>query len=211
MAITIESITAWGSGAVGAGIILICIVVLFGIVGLSVWLYYRWKRYQQYKIIIWERDGLGNIRQLLDNGGIFVDKKTNNKRLFLQRANVGLEPDNIPYVITGNGKKLVYLVRRGLKNFQYIKPTIAEEKFQFRVTEEDVNWAINAYERQKKIFQTNTLMQYLPFILLAFVSIIILVMFIYFFKEFSTLKDLALAMREAANAMVQYKSGVILQ
>ena len=43
-------------------------------------------------------------------------------------------------------------------------------------------------------------MQYLPFMMLAFVSIIILVMFIYFFKEFDTLKDVAIALKEAALA-----------
>ena len=78
------------------------------------------------------------------------------------------------------------------------------------ITEEDVNWAINSYERQKKIFQSSTLMQYLPFILLAFVSVIILVMFIYFFKDFAVLRDVAIALREASVSLGQSQNGVIL-
>ena len=209
MAFDLAGLQSFGTGAIGFTIIAIVIIVLFALTGFGVWLFLKWKKYQQYKCIIWERDGLGNIRQYSDNAGIFVDKKTNNKRFFLQRSNVGLEPDNVPYVIMDN-KKLVYLIRRGLKNFQYIKPVISAEGFEFKVTEEDVNWAINAYERQKKIFQENKFMQYLPFILLAFVSIIILIVFIYFFKEFGVLREVAVALRQTAEALVQYKSGVVL-
>lgn len=198
------------TGIVGFGVILIVLVIVAAFTGIAAYFFIQWKKYQEYKIVIWERDGLGNIRQYSDSAGIFVDKKTNNKRLFLKKSSVGLEPDNVPYVLVAN-KKTIYLVRRGLKNFQFIKPVIKEDDFHFKVTEEDVNWAINAYERQKKIFQSNAFLQYLPFIMLAFVSIIILVIFIYFFKEFSTLKDVAIAMREAANAMLQVNSGVVLQ
>lgn len=205
----VQGIQNFGTGAVGFVIIAVSIVIIFGLTGFGVWFYLKWKKYQQYKCVIWERDGLGNVRQYYDNAGIFVDRKTNNKRFFLQRSNVGLEPDNVPYVLVKD-KKIVYLVRRGLKNFQYIKPVITESSFNFKVTEEDVNWAVNAYERQKKIFQENKFMQYLPFILLAFVSIIILVIFIYFFKEFGTLREVATALRQTAEALVQYKSGVVM-
>lgn len=206
----LESLQSFGAGAVGFTVIALSVAIIFTLTGISVWMFLKWKKYQEFKCVIWERDGLGNIRQYNDNAGIFVDKKTNNKRFFLQTSNVGLEPDNVPYVLVGD-KKVVYMIRRGLKNFQYIKPIIADIGFKFKVTEEDVNWAVNAYERQKKIFQDNKFMQYLPFILLAFVSIIILVIFIYFFKEFSVLRDVGVALRQTAEALVQYKSGVIMQ
>lgn len=198
------------TGFLGFGTLIIVLLILITIISLSVWAYLRWKKYQQYKTIIWERDAFGNIRQYEDNAGVFVDKKTNNKRLFLQKTNVGLEPDNIPYVVLANGKKQIYLIRRGLKNFQYIKPIINEKDFVFSVTEEDVNWSINAYERQKKIFQSSSLLQYLPFILLAFVSIIILIMFIYFFKDFGVLKEVALALQNTAEALRTANTGGVV-
>ena len=104
----------------------------------------------------------------------------------------------------------VWLYRTGLKNFQYVDLNITPNPgATITVGEEDVNWAINAYERQKKLFSTTLLMQLMPFIMLAFVSIIILIIFIYFFKEFSTLKDMAVAMGEAAQIIAQARTGVI--
>lgn len=199
------------TGALGFGTIFIVLLILITFIGLAVWGFLYWKKFQDYKVTVWERDAFGNIRQYQDNAGVFVDKKTNNKRLFLQRTNVGLQPDNIPYVINSNGKREVYLIKRGLKNFQFIKPTINAEGFEFKVNEEDINWGVNAYERAKKMFQSNSLMQYLPFILLAFVSIIILVIFIYFFKDFAVLKDVAIALQNSAEALrVANGGGVIL-
>lgn len=197
-----------GNGAMTFGIVMVVGLIAVMVTVGGMFAYWRWKRYQTHRIVIWERDAFGNVRQTFDDAGIFVDKKTNNKRLFLKRNNVGLEADNVPFIPMGK-KKLVYVVKRGLKNFQYIKPVIGEHDFKFQVTEEDVNWAINAYERQKKLFQLSTLMQYMPFIMLAFVSIIILIMFIYFFKSFPVLRDLGIALKDAAVAFAQSQSGVI--
>lgn len=197
-----DTLSNWSGIGLNVGIILILIFLVGGILVASVWFYLRWRRFSEYQCVIWERDGFGQLVQKFDRAGVFVDKKTNNKRFFMQKANVGLSPDNIPYIPTSKGKKLVYLGRYGLKNFFFIKPEFpTENQLILKVGEEDVNWAINAYERQKRLFSQNTLLQYLPFILLAFVSIIILVIFIYFFKEFKTLAAVADAMREAAKVM----------
>lgn len=197
-----------GGGVLTFGLILVVLLILVAISVAAIIFYGSWKKYQTHIIVIWERDAFGNTRQTYDTAGIFTDKKTNNKRLYLKNSKVGLAADNIPFMVVGK-KKMVYVVKRGLKNFQYIKPIINDNDFTFSCTEEDVNWGINAYERQKKIFQNNTLMAYMPFILLAFVSIIILIMFIYFFKDFGVLKDVAIALRDAATAFAQGQSGVI--
>lgn len=198
-----------GSSVATFGVIMIVCLLVAGVVGFAIFAYTKYKKYKQYKMVIWERDAFGNVKQYFDDAGVFVDKKTNNKRLFLRRANVGLEADNIPYIDAPKGVRLVYVVRRGLKNFQYIKPTIGADDFDFQVTEEDVNWAVNAYERQKKMFANNLLLQYMPFILLAFISIIILIMFIYFFKDFGVLREVAVAFKDAATAFAQSQGGVI--
>jgi len=156
------------------------------------------RKYSQYKIIIWDKDG----NEETDEGGIFVDKKTNNKRLFLRKNNVGLSPDNIPYKRQGN-KKIIYMLREGLKNFRYIDVRVGEDKININVTEEDVNWAINSYERQKKLFQNSLLMQLAPFLALGFVSLVILIIFIYFFREFKTLKGVAEAFAKAASELAK--------
>ena len=197
-------------GNMALNIFILVIGVLF-FVGLALVTWYtldRYKKYSQFKCIIWGRDGFGQITETVDAAGIFVDKKTINKRFFLRKANVGLDPDNVPYIICGK-RKIVYLLKTGLKNFRYIKPVVGES-FNLSVGEEDVNWAVNSYERQKKTFGTNLLLQYLPFISLGFVSIIILIMFIYFFKQFPVLKETAVALKEAAAAFAQSQSGTVV-
>uniref|UniRef100_A0A6M3IE79 Uncharacterized protein n=1 Tax=viral metagenome TaxID=1070528 RepID=A0A6M3IE79_9ZZZZ len=193
----------------GLGVAILLIVTLFvGGAGVGVtWIILQQRRYKQFLCEIWQQDGFGQFTIKHDDAGIFVDSQTKNKRLFLKKHNVGLEPDNVPYLITDKGRKKVYLLQTGLKNFRYIKPVITENMITFTVGEEDVNWAINSYERQKKLFAQSWLIQYMPFILLAFVSIIILIMFIQLFKQLPMIKDIVLEMKEVVQGLAQAKSG----
>ena len=197
---------SFGSIALRITILVISIIVVGGFMGVATFAYLKWRRFSQFACKVFERDGFGQMKLLNDRAGIFVDAKTKNKRFFMKKFSVGLEPDNIPYIQDGK-RKVVYLLRTGLKNFHFIRFNISNPSVYLSVGEEDVNWAINAYERQKKLFSQSLLMQLLPFMLIAFVSIIILVMFIYFFKEFATLKLMAVALREAAASIAQASSG----
>jgi hypothetical protein len=190
--------------------LVIVILVGGGIVVAGIVLFLKWWKYSQFSCRIWEQDGFGQWRETVDRAGIFVDRKTNNKRFFLKKANVGLSADNVPYISTKGVRKIVYLLRTGLKNFRFIRITPSNPSVFLNVTEEDVNWAVNAYERQKKIFSKDLFLQYLPFMILAFVCIIILVIFIYFFKNFDTLKEVAVAFREAASSIAQANAGTVI-
>lgn len=193
----------------GLNIAVLLIVILFigvAAIGVTV-LLMRWRRYNQFHIEIWQKDGFGHLTIKYDKGGVFVDGKTQNKRLFLKAHNVGLDPDNIPYLITPTGKKKVMLLQTGLKNFKYIKPMVNDNLLHFKVGEEDVNWAINSYERQKKIFAQSWLAQYLPFIMLAFVSMIILIMFIQLFNKFPIILEIVKELKEVTMQLAQAKSG----
>lgn len=199
--VTLESFT---SGALNVGIIIAIIIIGGGFVLLILYLYFKWKKYKEFDCIIWDE---GKITETRDKAGIFVDNKTKNKRFFLKKANVGLDPDNVPYKMGEGGKKIVYLIRSGLKNFKFVDIEINEPTVDINVGEEDVNWAVNAYERQKKMFSQGLLIQLMPYIALAFVSIIILIIFIYFFKDFSVLKDVAINLKEAS---LSCKAGTII-
>lgn len=200
------NVSAITSGVLNVGVMITVMILILGGIVLLYLLSRRLKRYSQFKCIIFYKDGFGQEVQEYDRAGIFVDGKTKNKRLFLQKNNVGLDPNNIPVIADGKGKKTVYLFRHGLKNFQYIKFRMSET-FNVIVGEEDVNWAINAYERCKVMFSQTLLMQLLPFLAIAFVSIIILIIFIYFFKNFDVLRDVAVNLKEAAQAIAQANSG----
>lgn len=203
----LDTVQSMGSGALNILILGIFALIICGLLFLAFLIYRRHQRYNQYKAIIWYRDGFGQLQQTHDNGGVFVDKKTLNKRLFLRRNNVGLSPDEIPYLPGPKGKRYIYLYQRGLKNFLYLKPNVRPEGVSIEVGEEDVNWAVNAYERQKKLFDSNLLLQYMPFIALGFVSIIILIIFLYFFKNLDQLKEFGQQMVEAAKILAQARSG----
>jgi hypothetical protein len=200
-------IQAASSSALYIILIVLIIILALSVFGFGLYQYLQHRRYKEFKCYVYEKDGLGNVQCWIDQAGIFVDPKTHNKRFFMKKANVGLETDNVPYIKMPNGEKQVMIARTGLKNFSFIKLNIEVNKVNVSVGEEDVNWAINSYERAKKLFTQSLLMQLLPFIALAFVSIIILVIFIYFFKDFTVLKDVAISLKETAQALQQVQGG----
>lgn len=192
-------------------IILFVILVILGfLITIVMWYYYKHWRYRAYRCVIFEKDGFGQYSKQYDNAGIFVDKKTGNKRFYMKKAYVGLRPDNVPYIKDSKGVKTVYLMRSGLKNYHFIRINLADDNIKLTVSEEDVNWAINAYERAKKTFSNSTLMQLLPYIALGFVSIVIMVIFIYFFKNFGVLADVAKSFEKAAEHYAAAQSGTTI-
>lgn len=198
-----------GSTALNLGVMLGSILIVVGVCTTGVVLFLKWKRFSAFSCRVWEMDGFGQWCETVDKAGIFVDSKTKNKRFFLKKNNVGLSPDNVPYIPSA-GAKIVYLLKTGLKNFRFIHVRPANPSVVLSVTEEDVNWAVNAYERQKKIFSQDKFMQYLPFMILAFVCVIILIIFIYFFKNFDTLKEVAEAFRDASAKLAEANAGTVV-
>lgn len=198
-----------GNSAMNILAIVVIIIVTMASVASLTWLIIRNKRYKQFRCIVWEKGINGAIIQSEDGAGIFTNRKTNNKRFWMKKANVGLIPDNIPYIQHGK-EKLVYLVRVGLKNFYFLKPDVgAPGDISFTVGEEDVNWSINAYEAAKKRFSNSLLMQLLPFAVLIFVCLIILILFLNLFKKFDSLKEMLAMLLEIAKYLAQAKTGVI--
>lgn len=190
-------------------VMILGLLLFISIIAVVVFVAIKYKRYSEFKCVIWGADGFGQTIEKTDNAGIFVDRKTQNKRLFLKNNKVGLDPDNVPYIQSGRSK-VVYLLQVGLKNFRYIRPSVNPDDFGFEVGEEDVNWAVNDYEKQKLRFSQSMLLQYLPFISLAFVSIVIMIVMVYLFNKFEVFVDVAQATKEAANAIAQANSGTVV-
>lgn len=190
-------------------IILVSLLLAAGIAGFVTWLILQQKKYKQYKCVIWGMDGFGQVFEEYDNAGIYVDPKTNNKRLFLKKNRVGLNADKIPFIQSGKSK-IVYLHKFGLKNFRFLKPRLNDDKMEIDVGEEDVNWALNSYERGKKIFSQDRLLQFMPYIAIAFVSIVILIIFIYLFRKLDTLKEVAQALTEMVKHAKQMTAGTVV-
>lgn len=200
-------IESMGQSAIGLVVLIVAVLILVGIVVAFTLMVLNSRKFKQFKVIIWQRDGFGQYIQKHDEGGIFVDRKTGNKRLFLKFAKVGLTPDNIPYLPTGKGVKFIYLLQTGLKNFKFIKPNISGEFINFTVGEEDVNWAVNDYDAQKKRFNSSWLQQYLPFIILGFTIMVMLIMFVYIFNKLPLFLEIAKEMKNVAELLVQARTG----
>lgn len=189
-------------------IILVSFLFAGGLVTLTSIALMKFKRYNQYKVVIWGIDGFGQPYQKTDKAGIFVDNKTKNKRFFIKKAKVGLNADSVPFIQEGK-LRVVYLHQIGLKNFRFIKPRI-EKNVSFEVGEEDVNWAVNTYERGKKVFSQDRLLQFMPYIILAFVSIIVLIIFIYLFRKLDAMVEFAEAAKEMTKQLAQIKTGTVV-
>lgn len=189
-----------GTGLMMAGLGFVVLILAVAVITAIVMWIKNIKKYQQFKIVIWQRDGFGQLKQTFDQGGIFIDRITKNKRLFLRFNKVGLNPDHIPY-IQSNKHKTIYLYQTGLKNFHYIDLKITDPQITLTVGEEDVNWAVNDFEKQKKTFDFKAwILQLLPWIAICFVSIIILIIFIYLFREAGTFASAAQSFSEGAQA-----------
>ena len=139
-------------------------LLLGGLVGIIVW--FKKSRQYTWVVRIYERDAMGAlIEQKSDKGGIFLDKQTRNRLFLLKREKFGFSPDSIPYILNWEGKKVVSILRLGIKKFLYLTPDIEKEKIlHYSVHDEDVAWADNAYERSKRPFQNAWLEKFMPFL-----------------------------------------------
>lgn len=201
---------AYSGFALTIGVMLASIVFGGAILGGGAWAFMRWKRYKEYECIIFAKEGMNQWYQKKDVAGVFVDNKTKNKMFFMRGANVGLNADHIPFVTGSRGNKTVYLIQVGLKNFRFIKMNPTTDTFSIKVGEEDVNWALNTYEKQKKDFGQTLLAQLLPYFGIAFVTVGVIIIFVYLFKEMGVMKDVALAFRDAAQIMAESRAGEVL-
>jgi hypothetical protein len=193
------------------------LILIFGITGGIIWYVLRAKRYNTQTVTIVTDPETGTIRGIeLGKGGAYVDSKTKNKRFFIKGTNVGLDPDKTPELPVLNAgsftpKRAVLLVRSGFKSFRYLRPYITPDKqFDFSVGEEDVNWGINAYEKQKALYGTSFWDKLLPYIPLIIVGVIQLIVVIYFFKQLPQMKDILLTMKDLVVEMGKAKMGTVI-
>ena len=203
-----------GNSVMGVVMLIMGVIVLGIIAVLVIKIIESRRKYMQYKCVILTGDGFNKPNLEFDNAGIFIDNKTNNKRLYLKKNNVGLDPDDIPY-IRGEKKKYIFLARTGLKNFRYLhsfNKIFEKKKFGLfggepEVGEEDVNWAINSYERAKKVFGTSTLEKLLPYLGLILMGVFMLGMIAVIIQKMPILIDKMTELSRHLELIAQAQSG----
>jgi len=195
-----------GSALVAGASNLVLALMVLAILGVGIWIgwgrYKKWKRYEQFDCLIYARDGFGQLTKRWDKAGIFIDDKTNNKRFFLKKNNVGMSPDNVP-VIPGGKKPMVVLVQTSLKTFKYVYFNVTDDIFTFSVGEEHVNWGINAYERQKKLYEGNWWKEYGAYVIFGIAVIGVVIIFMVFFQHLNSLEKFAASLEVVATKLAQ--------
>lgn len=188
-------------------------VFIFGILVFYIgWRIRDYKRYKDYFVMIFNEDEWGQKDVKFDQGGIFVDKKTNNKKFFLRYTGVGMDFENLVYSHGNNGKKIVMLSKKKDSEYQYVKPEFkAKQGIEFSMGEEDLNWGLNSYEKAKTAYEwRNKLLQFAPWMGLIFVGFVFLILCIYVLKQFDVLAQLGTSMEKTATILSQ-NSGVVVQ
>jgi hypothetical protein len=185
------------------GIVIVILVFLVVLIGVGVYFYSQSKKFKQFRCIIFSKDALNNALMEIDDAGIFTDKSTNSKRFFLRKHNVGLDPDKVRHVQSGN-QKFVYLRKYSTKNFAFIDVTsLLKEIPELFVTEQDVNWAIHDYRKHKALDKKNPFMEFAGPITFGFAVIATLILCVWLFKQFDVLKDVAGAISTASESLKQ--------
>ena len=185
----------------GIGILVFGMLITFGFVGVGSYIYwFKYRRYKQYDVKIFEKDNFGNIVLSRDDGAIFTSN--NNKRLWLRKANVSMCADNIPYVVCGKNKE-IYMFKKGHKNYVFVSIRINDSGLKFNVGEEDVNWALISYHKTKMKFQDSIWLKIAPY---GIVLVGILVTFAIFFMLIRQMDKLV---EMAAIVKSGFESGIV--
>lgn len=185
--------------ATGLGRGLIFSVIFGSMLGIA--LYIIRQRKFDHIVRIFVKDTMGNfIEKRVEKAGFFMDKKTKNRLFLMRKLKVGLKPDKVPFILSESGKRVVYLIQTGLKNYQFLgTPTISDNPgLVFNVQDEDVAWAMNAFDRYKIPNSMNKFMQLLPYIGIAVFGIIIIMGLWIVLDKFEIIAQVAASMNEAS-------------
>jgi len=180
------------------GVVLIALALSSWFGGKALFKYLRYKK----KVIYFYKEGDKELKRGEDKGGVFLDKKTNSKRFFLKKMDSSLDADSID---KSTFCDIVFLWKKGEKSFAPLEFNIDDNKnlLNLIVGEEDLNWALNTYEREKKRHdRTSLLLQYAPYISLLVVAMVFLVVFIYFFKRLDVLQSFGENLKLSMDIMV---------
>lgn len=184
------------------GLMILTVVLVLTIITLLMFLARYYLKFRAFKVVIWKQDAAGNIQLDYDRAGIFTNKRTNAKKFWLQKNKVGLDCDKVPFIRDHKNKRVVYLLQGGTKNFKFIVPTFAKDDIlYFDVTEQNVNWAIDAFKMAEATFNNKGLLDYMPYIITGIAIVCIMILMIYVLQNFKIVAEVATSMEHAASTM----------
>lgn len=181
------------SAVLNTVLVLAAVLLAIGIIGYIVWYQMREKKYKQYVVRVLDKDSNGKAYEWPDKAGVFLDKSTGYRLLFLRKAKVGMNPNKIPYISRLDNKgriiKIVTVRRIGVNNYVFVDINIGEAT-KFTVGEEDLN---NAHQEMTKIRRSynkdNWLSKLAPYIMFIITILIVMIILISLFNKMGVIDD----------------------
>lgn len=183
------------AGILNGILITLVVIIAIGIIAYLFWYYTKKKKYGQFRIEILDKDSNGNVYKTYDRGGVFLDKTTGLKLLYIEKAKVGLDPNNPPYVSHKDKKgrlvKTIYLRRIGVNNYVYVDVKLGKS-VEITVGEEDLNNAHSEMHKIRRIYNKESwISKYAPYITFIITIMIVMIILISLFNKFAVIKDVS--------------------
>jgi len=213
---------AW-SGVVFSAFLWVVGILLFAIIvgGISLVVIIK-KRDANYKdmVVIWRRnqekqEGKKDMPIIvgIDRGAVLYDKKIKQWTYHIKKWNINLGMEegkgggttqidedrdlDIPSIPWEGGRNCVFVEQLGSRKAAIAKPFLFSGEVKVIVSQADVAEAKRAFELAVKTFgkKPNMMLQMLPFIIACVLTLVLLIVLI---QKFEILKDVALALKDAA-------------
>jgi hypothetical protein len=202
------------TGILNGIMIFAIVVIVLALIGYAIIWYVKKRKYKEYRVVIWEKDSTGNAHETYDRAGVFIDKKTGFKLLFLEKLKKGLNPNKVPFVSSKDKKgrlvKTIYLRRTGVSNYVFCHVQLSDEGVAFTVGEEDVNWAAQDIERIRRSFlKEGWLQKFAPYIMFIITILIVMIIMISLFNKFGVLEATSSNLLKVAE-LNQYTTELLL-
>lgn len=179
------------------------------LMGGSAWWIIRQKKFN-HVVHIFEKDSMGKIIELpTTKGGEFIDRSTKNRLFKLKGHKIGLSPDELPFIQNSKGQKVVYLLRQGLRNFQYLGiPQVSTNPgLEFNVQDEDIAWGYNEFEKMKLPNKNDMLMKVLPVIGIIMLGMTVIIIIYLIMDKGAVMVDAARAFEAASKELAKASLG----
>lgn len=184
---------------------------IIAILGVAGWWWWNNLRYKHTVLIYDSTISGGGF--YTTKGGAFVDRKTKNKLYYLKNdKKAGLDPAK-PTFIHMNNRTAAFVFKRenggyswGDLNFTVNSPATLN----LSAGDVDVNAAINHYDNGVKSFNNKfDTLQIVGFSIFGITIIGVVVMMFFLFKKFDVLADVAVSLKDAANALASSGTMVV--
>ncbi len=167
-------------------------ILLCGGIGVGIYFLLMYIKYSKFICYIFENDEHGNIFCKKDSAGTFKTAKF-GYGFYLRKSKVRMDPADVPFINLPSKlsiKKLCFIKKQG-ENYTFLHGKLTENNISFEVTEQDLNWGIDALKEGDKLISGVPIWpQIVAFMIIAIPTLFILVLFVFLFQKIETIAEI---------------------